>query len=456
MIKTLWFFIKVAVFIGASIWLISQPGEMGFNFLGYDVQIQTGVFLLVLAFLVLAALYVLRFINAVFSVPKVVAEYRDEYRYKIGYRSLTRGLVAVAAGDANKATQYSKETTKLLKDQTGLPLLLEAQAARLRGDEGVAKERFEQLLENKDMAFLGIRGLMKSAVEEGNVEQALEYARSALKLHPNQAWILKMVYALEIKSNHWEEALKLAPRVERSGAVSAQKIKSDRIAIHLMRHDYYHGQGEENAAFRELKAAYKLDSAFVPTVTRFAEHYIKAKKNKKAAALIEGAWKVNPHPELAEIWDRLSPQSGKNLNTKKLAWFEKLVEWDGNSAEAHIAVAKAAMQLEFWGEAKAHLIAAEKLYPTAQVFHMRTIVEQNITHNDDKVEDVLEKASTAMPHKVWTCQETGMVYDQWSAISMPHESFNTIVWDVPSAHIVDGAFSMLHANDSGLLIDPAA
>ncbi len=457
MIKTLWFFIKVAIFIGISIWLVSQPGGMNFSFLNYDIEIQTGVFLLILAVFVLILAYVLRVIRAVFSVPKVVGEYRAEYRHKVGYLSLTRGLVAVAAGDAAKATQYSKETTKLLKDQTGLPLLLEAQAARLRGDENIAKERFELLLENKDMAFLGIRGLMKSALDEGDVKQALEYARSGLKLHSNQGWLLKMVYALEIKNHNWEEVLKLSHRVEKLGVIPIQQIISDRIAISLMRHDYNKTNGDENVALRELKAAYKLNPSFVPTVERLAEYYIDAKKHKKAASLIEEAWKVNPHPELAEIWDRLSPQSGKNMDTKKLAWFEKLVDLNVNSVEGHIAAAKAAMGLEFWGEAKAHLMAAEKLYPTTQVFHMRAIVEQNITHNDDKVEDVLEKASGAIPDKVWTCKETGMVYQEWSAIAVPHNSFNTIVWDIPRAHvIVDDTLSILKDNGSNLLIDPAA
>ncbi len=458
MIKTLWSFAKVAIFIGVSIWLVSQPGEMDFNFLSYDVNIQTGVFLLILAVFILLALYILRLIRAVFSVPKAIVEYRDGYRHRVGYLSLTRGLVAVAAGDAAKAAHYSKETQKLLKGQTGLPLLLEAQAARLRGNEGVAKDRFEALLENKDMAFLGMRGLMRSALDAGDYKQALKHARSALKLHPSQGWILKIVYALEIKNRHWEEVLKLGKRIEKKNVMPSTKIVSDRIAIHLMRYDYDKEQGDNNTALRELKMAYKLNPSFVPTVQRMAAYCMDGKKNKKATKLVEDAWKVNPHPALAQIWDQLSPVKGKDLNVRKLAWFEKLIDLDAHSAEGHIAAAKAAMKLEFWGEAKAHLMAAEKLYPTTQIFHMRAVVEQNITHNDDGVETVLERVGEAMPSKVWTCKETGMVYDEWSPIAMPHEGFNTISWDVPMAHVIsDDVLSMFRGGGvSELLIEPAA
>lgn len=454
MIKALWFFVKITVFVSAAIWLISQPGEMDFNFLNYDVKVKTGIFLLALAGVAFVVSCVLELLRAVLSVPKSLVEYRDDRRHQTGYKSLTRGLVAVAAGDAVKATQYSKQTNKLLKDNSGLPLLLEAQAARLRGEEAVAQNRFEALLDDKDTAFLGIRGLMKSALDEGNKALALKHARAALKLHPRQGWILKMVYNLESQNHNWAEVLKIGKRAVKAGAVSLDKIISDRIAIHLMRHDEFDAQSNENMALKELRAAYKLNPAFVPTIERFSAYYIEHKKLKKAATLVEQAWKVNPHPALADIWDKLSPRGKKDDDTKILAWFERLVDFNVESADGHIAAAKAAIDIGYWGEAKAYLMAAEKIYPMAKTFHMRAVVEQKITHNDGDAESVLERSSNALPEKVWTCRETGMVYEEWSAIAMPHESFNTIIWDVPHARVMtDNALAL---DSTSLLIDPAA
>lgn len=458
MIKTIWFFVKIAVLVIASVWLISQPGIMNFNFLGYDVTILTGVFLICVVLLMMIVSYILRMVHAIFSVPKVVAEYRQESRQKAGYKSLTRGLVAVAAGDTDKATQYSKDTVKLLGQKQGLPLLLQAQAARMRGEEMLAKNLFEELVKDRDMAFLGIRGLLKSALDKKDYVQALAQARAALKLHPNQAWLNKIVYTLELKNHHWEEALNLSRKAQKSKAISPQKIISDQIAIHLMRYDYDVTQGNEGSAMRELKLAFKLDNFFVPTVLRYAHYYRTNSKNKKAIQLLENTWKVNAHPELAALWNELAPSKGKDLNTKKLAWAQKLVEMNPNSAASHIAAANVAIELGYWGEAKAYLMAAEKLYPSTQVYYLRAIVEQNISHNDDKVEEVLEKANQALPSKVWTCSETGMVYDEWVAIAPPHDSFNTIIWDVPRARVMNdnNALAMMQCANQSLLIDPAA
>jgi hypothetical protein len=51
--------------------------------------------------------------------------------------------------------------------------------------------------------------------------------------------------------------------------------------------------------------------------------------------------------------------------------------------------------------------------------------------------------------------QTGLIYQDWSAIAMPHEGFNTIVWGVP------GEKKLEAQNDNALvaprlLFDPAA
>ena len=452
MIKALWFFVKVAVLAGASIWLVSQPGELSFNFLGYNVKAQTGVFIIALIAFILLSFYVLQLVQSILRTPQKISGKKQAYNQKIGYLSLTRGLVAAASGDANKANQYSQKANKLLKNDKGLPLLLKAQAAHLNGREDLAKTCYEELSKNKDTAFLGVRGLMKAALDQGHEAKALEYAKQGLKTQPNHPSLLKMVYNLSLKNQNWDEALKISSQLQKLKDQPIEKLKSDRIAIYLHRYDESDG-----AAMADLKAAYKLNAAFIPTVKRLAEFYMKSGKRRKAVHVIESSWKLSPHPDLAQIWDELAPTDKKDANTKKLAWANKLVEMNPDSVQSQIAAAKTAIDLEYWGEAKAYLMVAENIYATAEVFHLRALAEKNITQSEDHVEALLNKASNAMPAKVWVCAQTGLTYDDWSAIAMPHESFNTIIWDVPSARMVsqDNVVS-LPQTDMARLIDPAA
>jgi HemY protein len=452
MIKALWFFTKVAILATGSIWLISQPGDLAFSFLGYSVRAQTGVFIIVLIAFILITFYLLQFVRSVLRTPQKISEHKQSYDQKIGYLSLTRGLVAVASGDSAKANQYAQKANKLLKGDNGLPLLLKAQAAHLNGQDDVANACYEELSTNKETAFLGVRGLMKAALEQGNETKALEYAKQGLKTQPHHPSLLKMVYNLSLKNQTWDEALKISSQLQKIKGQSVEKLNSDRIAIYLHRYDQSSQQ-----AFGELKAAYKLNSVFVPTVKRLVEHYMKLNKRRKAVSLIEATWKESPHPDLADMWMQLAPPQKKDANTKKLAWANKLVEMNPDSVQSQIAAAKMAIELEYWGEAKAYLMVAENIYATAQVFHLRALAEKNITQSEDQVESLLAKASNAMPAKVWVCAQTGLTYDDWSAIAMPHESFNTIIWDVPGARVVmqDNA-ALLPQNDVMRLIDPAA
>jgi HemY protein len=452
MLKALWFFIKIAVLAVGSIWLISQPGELSFDFLGYTVKAQTGVFMIALLVFILISFYVLQLVRSVLRTPQKISGKKQAYDQKIGYLSLTRGLVAVASGDGVKANQYAQKANKLLNNDSGLPLLLKAQAAHLNGQENVAKNCYEELSKNKETAFLGVRGLMKAALDQGQEVKALEYAQQGLKSQPNHPSLLKMVYNLSLKNQNWEEALKILTQLQKVKNHSAEKLKSDRVAIYLHRYDQ-----APQRFLNDLKAAYKFNPDFVPTVKRLAMYYLENGKRRKAVGLIEVTWKQSPHPDLAALWMQLAPSQKKDANTNKLAWANKLVEMNPDSLQSQLAAAKTALELEYWGEAKAYLMVAENIYPTAEVFHLRALAEKNITQGDDQVESLLAKASNAMPAKVWVCAQTGLTYDDWSAIAMPHESFNTIIWDAPGARIVEADNKILIAqNDAMRLIDPAA
>lgn len=443
------------------LWLVGQRGDVSINIADYTIHMQVGIFLLGLLIIAFALLFILRIFRAIFSLPTVLARYRAESSRKKSFRALTRGLVAVAAGDAKRATQFSKQTSGLWADINGLPLLLEAQAAKLRGENGLAQNRFERLLKDNDAAFLGVRGLLKTALDENNFVQALDFARRAEKQHPKKPWIIKCVYELEIKNRLWNDALRTNQKAMKFDVYPKEKLISDRVAIYLHEHDKALRAGDANRALSEVEKAYKLNPFFVPTVTRYADLLLARGKQKKCAKIIERIWKENPHPEIAEIWHRLAPvPKGKNVEkdkAKTLSWSEKLLSFNPQSVESQIAVARTAMDLEYWGEAKAHLMVAEKIYPSASLYRLQAIVEQHSTHNQDSIHRLMERAADALPDKVWVCTETGMVYDRWSAIAKPQGSFNTISWDFAGARVIQAGNNKALSNDAEmLLIDPAA
>lgn len=155
MIKALWFAIKVGVLIALSVWIAERPGSVRIEWMEYTFTIQMGFFLLVALVFVLLTLFIYQVLKTFVGFPSSLRRYNEVKAREKGYRALTRGLTAVAAGDKKAAALYSKKASKLLEGDTGLPLLLEAQAARLDGREEDAAQSFVALLEDKDASFWG-------------------------------------------------------------------------------------------------------------------------------------------------------------------------------------------------------------------------------------------------------------------------------------------------------------
>ncbi len=459
MFQTLWFFLKFLIIIVFLAWIISLSGTVVIDLLDYNITVPTNIFILALLVTIFILGFIYKLLQSVFLLPQIFSKHREETRHQKGYSALTRGLVAIAAGDSKQATYYARRAGNMLPKSKGkqqpLHLLLEAQAAQLRGENAVAQNRFEALMQDKDAAFLGIRGLLKSALDQGNTHLALQYANDAAQLHPNQIWIIQTQYHLQIENKMWDEVLKTAKIAKKNKALEPEKIISDEIAITLMRFDQAIKEKDFGMAERHLKTAMKLDKYYVPTNFRAAHYYISLGKNKKAAALIKDSWAQSPHPDLAKIWFELAPDAHK-YQVKRSKWFQTLADINPNHIESHILLARAAMEMSLWGEAKASLIQAEKVYPSAQIYRLLAVVEQNSDYNDDSMHSLMEKASDALPEKSWVCTRTGIIYEEWMPIAPPHESFNTIIWQCPNiARIYVSKNQTFMAGSNNLLIDPA-
>jgi len=431
--RALWFFVQIALVVAAAIWISTQQGAVDIQWRDYTLSINMGIFLLGLALFVIVTTALFHFITWLVDLPGRYGRYRGVKAREKGYQSLTRGFVAIAAGDAKRATQYAKDVRYLLPDEQGLPLLLEAQAARLRGEEDVARNAFEELLKDKDASFFGIRGLLKSSLDHGDVRAALAYAKTALAQNPKQPWILKTVYDLELQNGNWQNAYDLLDRARKLKAIDPAQATSDEIALLLLLADEDQAAEREHDAQKKAERAVKLDPTFVPAVLHLSELYLAKDKKNKVASLIETAWKVNPHPELAVLWDKIAPANTEKDTGKRLRWLEKLVALNPNSADGQLAAAMVAMEEGLWGEAKTYLQAAETLRPSAQVYRLRSKLEEETGRNAYLIKDWLEKAADAAPDAVWYDALTGNIYDHWSPIALPGRTFNTIVWGHPVA-----------------------
>jgi HemY protein len=455
MIRALWFLIKVGVVVAIAVWLAEQEGSIVIDWAPYKLTFHVGLFLFSLFVLLFLSNLLFSVIKGTLDLPKSLRRYKDITDREKGYRALTIGLTAIAAGDTKNASYQAHRARTFLKDEDGLVKLLEAQSARLDGQEAKAGQIFASLLEDKNAAFLGVRGLLQSAMDSGDYAGALELGRKGLSMYPKQAWLLKIVYHLEIRNRDWESARKTLFRLEKTGEIAVNKANSDRVAMYLAEAEDAQSRGDEKELYRNLQKAYKCDRRFVPGVMRLAEMFLKRGNKSAVIGMIEEAWKITPHPGLVPLWDRAAPASKKGDTVARVKWYERLLLLNPENVEGLLAMTDVLIQEGLWGEAKKYLQKADAVGPSVRLYKLWARLEEKSTGNDEAVKIWLEKASDAPREKVWICSETGHVYDRWMPVS-DQGYFNTIIWDMPQSRHHDAALRLVSKVSNEPLLEAPA
>ena len=350
------YFPLLAGLLFIALYFAYHPGGVTLNWLGYRVDMHVGaaLFLIAVAFLLLHFLGWL--LGAILRTPQSFSFARSNSRKAKGYRALTRGLTAVAAGDAGEARRQAKIAHDLLGEPP-LTLLLAAQAAQLAGDEAAAERYFDRLTHAPETALLGLRGLTMSALKRGDETAALTYAEKASAVAPQAAWAAETAHNLQVKSGKIEAATHSLSQLGRAGGMAPKAAQRRRAALltEQARHLLAEG-GDVGRALALGREAVKLTrdnpGEFVPARLILCRALLRQGKAKEAARLIEQVWDDAPHAALGRAY---LEAVGGDTPLDRAQRVQRLVKQNPNHAESHRIAADAALTARLWGEARKHL-----------------------------------------------------------------------------------------------------
>jgi HemY protein len=199
-------FVVIVALTAAAVLFTENPGDVEILWQGWQIKTSVGVLVAAAALAALAVTLVVRLVSLTVGTPGAFLRRRRERRRRAGYQALTRGMVAVAAGDPQEAQRYARRAEVLLAEPP-LTLLLSAQAAQIGGDEQAAKNFFTAMLDRPETELLGLRGLFNQALRGGDREAARHLARRAAELRPNTAWAALSLFDLEARGSCNEATL---------------------------------------------------------------------------------------------------------------------------------------------------------------------------------------------------------------------------------------------------------
>jgi HemY protein len=415
----------------AAATVANQPGTVEITWRGWEIGTSVGVLIAALA-VAAAALWLLFFALAgLVRLPRRFRRNRAERRRRAGDAALTRGMIALAAGDAPGAQRYARRAETLL-GTAPLTLLLAAQAAQLGGDEAEARRRYTVLLDEPEGIFLGLRGLLGQALRDGDGAEALRLAARARELRPDAGWVFETLFALQIRAGSWQAACETLDAAAKRHLLPAERAAHHRGVIFHELSLAAERDGEQRHALSLAATAEAAAPDLAPLAARHARLAIADDRRRAARRAVERAWRTAPHIELAAVWAELG---GGMPALELVTWFERLAAQNPDAAESDIAVAEAALAAQLWGEARRHLnraIAASPHGPARRLCHLMARLEESEHPPANHARDWFDRVLSAAPDPTYLCTRCGGESAEWRSSCGRCQGFDTLAWRAPS------------------------
>lgn len=425
--RALIFFVEIAVVVAIAVWLADRPGAVVVDWQGWRVETSVGVLALTIFAVVVAGSVLFAGWRWLRRRPGEFLGARRHRREARGYRALTDGLAAVAAGDAAAARKLARRADALLQEPP-LTLLLSAQAAQLDGDEATARRCFEQMLERPETEFLGLRGLILQALRDGDDARALDYAQRAYPLQPDAPWLLDTLVSLHSKAGHWRAAQKLVEEAQRKKKLPAEAGRLQQAALLTERARAAFNDGALTDAFEQVRRAHALEPAHVPAAELLARLVADDGRARRARKVLEKTWRLSPHPALSAVYKDIA---GGATPLDRYRAIAQLTKDNRDHPESRFAVAEAAVAAKLWGEARQQLEALEAEAPTARVYRLWAQLAEAEADDGAAARRWIDRAADADADKAWVCASCGTVADDWTAVCGHCHAFASLTWKQP-------------------------
>jgi HemY protein len=306
--------------------------------------------------------------------------------------------------------------------------MLAAQVAQRGGDEAGARRRYTALLDERDAALLGLRGLLGQALQAGDSDEALRLAERAHLLRPNAAWAFETLFALQTRAGNWKAARDTLAAAPRRDLLPAARAQHHRGALLYELSLAAERDGDRRQALSLAASSRDLLTDIAAASVRYARLLIAEDRHRNARRVVGKAWQKTPHPDLAAIWNELG---GAMPALELVAWVEKLAVHNPTSPETAIARAEAALAAQLWGEARRYLgeaIAATPDQPERRLCLLMARLEDSEHAGGGGGREWLDRALAAPLDPTYICSRCGGLQADWRAICGHCGGFDTLAW----------------------------
>lgn len=437
----LWSMIKIIIYVAlvaaatlGAVYLMEVEGGIqltigGLEFnLGALQSVIVAVVLVVLIWLLFKLLglfmAILRFIN---GDDTAISRYFDRNRERRGFQALSESMMALASGDGREAMSKAQRAERFLAKPELTNLVL-AQGAEMSGDRKKAEEVYKRLLKDEKTRFVGVRGIMKQKLGDGDRDTARKLAEKALALKPKHEETQDVLLRLQAEAEDWSGARKTLAAKLKSGTLPRDVHKRREAVLAVSEAQAVMDEGSSMESREAAIEANRLSPDLVPAAVMAADAQIEGGYPRKAARLILKAWAAQPHPDLAAAFARIALEETPQERVKR---FQKLLDKQPDHPESRMLKAELLIAAEDFPEARRAMGDLAESEPDARVLTIMAAITRGEGADDATVRGWMARAVTAPRAPSWVCDSCHNVQSEWTPVCKNCASFDTLSWTRP-------------------------
>lgn len=432
LIKIIGFFLFVSIIALGASELSNSSGFIRLSAFNFEFTMSPLVALLL--FLVIFTVFwflfkVLGFFNAVVSFisgdETAVSRFFSKNRERKGFEALADGMVALASGEGRLAIAKAAKAEKLLK-RPELTNLITAQAAEVLKDKPKAYEFYKKLLKDDRTRFVGVIGIMKHKLSEGDTDLALKLAEKAFSLKPKHEKTQDFLLSLQAEKEDWSGARKTLNAKLRYGNLPRDVHRRRDAVLALSEAKSVLGAGKTIQAQEAAIEANKLSPDLIPAATMAAQSYLSKNKTKNALRVIKKAWEVRPHPDLASVFLEVTKEyEGKD----RIKNFKTLSRTQMKHKETKMFLTELYISNGDFNAAKLSLESIEKVdVPNSRYLTNKAAIAKGEGEDDQVVRKLINDAVNAPRGPQWICDNCSQIHTNWMAVCKNCSSLDSLSW----------------------------
>ncbi|WP_146347553.1 heme biosynthesis protein HemY [Falsiphaeobacter marinintestinus] len=439
----LWSLLKILVFVaiigllalGAG-YLLETSGGVMITVAGTEYTLGPLQSVIALGILIVGLWLFLKLLSLLIATWKflngdetALSRYFDRGREKRGYQALADGVLALASGEGRLAMTKAKKAEGLL-DKPELTNVLLAQAADMAGDTKTAEATYKKLVTNDATRFVGVRGVMKQRLAEGDTATARKLAEKALALKPRHEETQDVLLTLQTQAEDWAGARNTLTAKLKSGSLPRDVYKRRDAVLALSEAKGILDEGASIQARERAIEANKLSPDLVPAAAMAARSYIEQGKPRYATRVLKKAWEVHPHPELAAAFAEIVPDETPDQRIKRFAALTKI---QPQNPETRLLLTELHIVAEDFPEARRALGDLAEQAKDARSLTLMAAIERGEGASDAVVQGWLAKALSAPRGPQWVCDKCHHIHVAWAPTCASCGSFDTLTWMTPES-----------------------